>query len=169
MKARQVDLARRNQKIAVDQVDDAVGQVGREVRTVVSAAVLAQAARDVHPRPALAQRELYVGIGLVVAQQDVEARLALLDEIVFERQRLFVVGDDDVVDVDGLAHQRAGFGVLPAAFVEVAGHAAAQVLRLAHVDDFAFGILVEVHAGLGGDGTDFGEEVHWGCGRDDSI
>ena len=160
MKSRQIDLARRNQKIAVDQIDDAVGQIGREVRAVVGAAVLAQPARDVDPRPALAQRQLHIGISLVVAQQDVEARLALLDQIIFERQRLFVVGDHDVVDIDGLAHQRAGLGVFPAAFVEVAGHPAAQVLRLADVDDVAFGVLVEIHAGLGRNGADFGLQVH---------
>jgi hypothetical protein len=85
----------------------------------------------------------------------------LLDEIVLERQRFFVVGDDDVVDIDRLAYERAGFRVLPAAFVEVAGDAAAQVLCLAHVDDFAFGVLIEINAGLGGDGADFGEEIHF--------
>ena len=36
MIARQIDLARRNQKVAMDQIDDAVGQVGGEVRAVVS-------------------------------------------------------------------------------------------------------------------------------------
>ena len=161
MKAREIDLARGNQKIAVDEIDDAIREVGGEVRAVVGAAVFAQAARDVDARPALAQRELHVRISLVVAQQDVEARLALLDEIVFERQRFFVVGDDDVVNVDGFAHQCAGLRVLPAAFVEVAGDAAAQVLRLAHIDDFAFGVFVEIHAGLGGDGADFSEEIHF--------
>ena len=83
MKARQVDLARWNQKIAVNQVNDAVGQIGREVGTVVRAAVFAQPAGDVNPRPALAQGQLHVRVGLVVAQQDVESRFALLDEIVF--------------------------------------------------------------------------------------
>ena len=110
---------------------------------------------DVDARPALAEGELNVGIRLVVAEQNVEARLTLLDEIVLEGERFFVVGDDDVVDVDGLAHQRARFRVLPAAFVEVAGHTAAQVLRFAHIDDLAFGVFVEIHAGLGGDGANF--------------
>ena len=112
MKAGQVHLAGRNQKMAVDQVDDPVGEVGREVRAVVGAAVFAQAAGYVDARVAFAQRQLHVGISLVIAQQDVESRLALLDEIVFERERFLVVGDDDVVDVDRLAHQRAGLGVL---------------------------------------------------------
>ena len=60
---------------------------------------------------AVGEGELDVGIGLVVAQQDVEARLALLDEVVFERQRLMLVVDQDVLDVDGFAHERAGLGV----------------------------------------------------------
>ena len=161
MKAREIHFARGNQKIAVNQIDDAISEIGREIRTVVDTAILAQPARDINPRPALAQSEFHVRISFVVAQQDVEARLALLDEVVFERQRLFIIGDDDVVDIDGFAHQGAGLRVLPAAFVKIAGHAAAQVLRLAHVDDFALGVLVEIHAGLGRDGADFGEEVHW--------
>ena len=118
MEAVQIHLAGWHQKVAVNQVDDAIGEIGREVRAVVGAAVLAQAAGDVDARIALAERELHVGISLVVAQQDVEARLLLLDEVVFERERLFVVGDDDVVDVDGLADQRAGLGVFPAALDE---------------------------------------------------
>jgi hypothetical protein len=44
--------------------------------------------------------------------------------------------------------------------VEVAGDAAAEIFRLAYIDDLAFGVLVEIHAGLGGDGTDFLEKVH---------
>ena len=49
MKAREVDLADGNQKIAVNEIDDAVGEIGREVGAVVGAAVLAQAAGDVRP------------------------------------------------------------------------------------------------------------------------
>src|SRR6202166_4296782 len=108
MKARQVNLAGRNQKIAMDEIDNPVSQIGREVWTVVEAAVLAEAAGHVDARPALAQRELHVGIGLVVAQQDIEARLTLFDEIVLEGQSLFIVRDHDVVNVDGLADQSAG-------------------------------------------------------------
>ena len=82
----------------VDEVDQPVRQIGREVRAEVGGAVLAQAAGDVDARVFLAG-ELDVGVGLVVAQQDVEARLVLLDEVVFERQRLLFVVDQDVVDV----------------------------------------------------------------------
>ena len=57
---------------------------------------------------------LMYGIGLVVAQQDVEARLPLLDEVVLERQRFLVVVDQDVVDVARFGDQRAGLACPPA-------------------------------------------------------
>jgi aspartokinase-like uncharacterized kinase len=67
MKTREVHLAGRNQKIAVDEIDNAICEVRREVGTIVGAAVLAQAARDVDARPALSQGELHVRVSLVVA------------------------------------------------------------------------------------------------------
>ena len=120
--------------MAVDEVHQPVRQVGREVRAEVGGAVLAQAARDVDARVLLVG-ELDVGVGLVVAQQDVEARLVLLDEVVFERQRFFFVVDQDVVDVARLGD--AGVPVLASArrvFGEVAADAVAQALGLADVD-----------------------------------
>jgi hypothetical protein len=57
--------------------------------------------------------ELRIRIGLVVAQQDVEARIALLDQAVLERERLdHRIGDDDSRPwrreqrVDARAHAR---------------------------------------------------------------
>ncbi len=71
-----------------------------------------------------------------------------------------LVGDEDVFDVDGLAHERAGFGVGLRGFEQIGTHARAQVVGLAHIDDFALGVLVEIHAGLGGQGADFFVEIH---------
>ena len=144
----------------MDEVDDAVGEVAGEIGTVIGAAVFAQAAGDEDLRIAVAERELHVGVGLVVAQQDVEARLALLDEVVFEGERFVFVVDEDVVEVDGLAHERAGFGVGLGGFEKIRADARAKVFRLADVDDFAVGVFVEVDAGLGGEGPDFFLEVH---------
>ena len=122
MKAREIHLARRHQKVAVDEVHQAVRQIGRKVRAEVSRAVLAQAARHVDARILLAG-ELDVGIGLVVAQQDVEARLVLLDEVVLERQRFFFVVDQDVVDIARFGDQRAGLDVGQLVVGEVAADA----------------------------------------------
>ncbi len=111
MIAGEIDLAAGQQEAAMNQFDDAVGEIAREVGSVVGGAVFAQTAGDKDLGIAIGERELDVGVGFVVAQQDVEARLALLDEVVFEGQRFVFVGYEDVVDVDGFAHQRAGFGV----------------------------------------------------------
>ena len=86
--------------------------------------------------------------------------LLLLDQVVLKRQRLFLVGDDDVVDVDRFAHQGIGLGVLPSPFAEVGRNPAAQVLGLADIDDLAFGVLVEIHAGGGGQAADFCGKIH---------
>ena len=108
----------------MNQVDDPIGQAGWKKRAVVRTAVFAQPSRHIDAWEALAQGKLHVGIGLVIAQQDVEFRLALLDQIVFEREGFLVVGDHDVIDIDGLAHKRTGFGVGPAGLVEVGSHPA---------------------------------------------
>ena len=133
-------------KVAMDEVHQPVRQVAREIRTEVSRPVLAQAPRHVHARVFLGS-ELDVGVGLVVAQQDVVARLPLLDQVVLERQRFFLVVDVDEVDLARLVDQRAGLDVAEPVLVEVTAHAGAQILGLADVDDRAAGVLVQVHAG----------------------
>jgi hypothetical protein len=45
--------------------------------------------------------------------------------------------------------------------VKIRPHAAAQIFRLADIDDLPLGVLVEVHARIGGEGAYFLEEVHW--------
>ena len=65
----------------MNQVHDAIGQIRRKIRAVVRAAIFAQTPRDINPGKALAQGELHVRISLIVAQQDVEARLLLLDQV----------------------------------------------------------------------------------------
>ena len=108
------------------------------------------------------QRQLDVGVGLVVAQQDVEARLALFDQVVFKCQRLALVVDDDVLDIDRLAHERAGLRILKlVGFEKVAAHARAQVFRLADIDHHALGVLVQIAARLGGNGGGFWRGGPW--------
>jgi hypothetical protein len=131
----------------VDQLHHPISQIPRKIRTVVSAAVSAQPPRHKHLRVTVRERQLHVGIGLVVPQQDVEARLALLDEVVLKRQRLVLIVDQDVVDVDRLPHQRSGFGVRLRGLQQVRPYPRAQVLGLPDVNHLAVGILVQIHAG----------------------
>ena len=131
----------------MNHIDQPVREVARKVRAEVSRAVLAQTARDKDLGMAVGERELDVRVSFVVAQQDVEARLPLLDEVVLERERFVFVGNRDVVDIDGLAHQRAGLGVRLRGCEEVTAHPGPQVLGLADVDDIALGVLVEEQPG----------------------
>ena len=159
MIARQVDLAGGNQKAAMDQIDDAVREVGREVRSIIRRAVLAQLARHIHPRIPL-RRQLDVRIGFVVAQQNVVARLLLLDQVVFKRQRLALVAHHDVFNIDGFTQQASGLGVLAGALHKIRAHPRPQVLRLANVDDLAFGVLVEIHARIDRNRFDLLIQIH---------
>ena len=156
----QVQLAGRNQEMPVNQIDKSIRQAGREVRSEVERAVFAQSPRRKHSGIALGDGQLDVGIRLVVAQKDVVARLLLLDEVVLERQRFFLVVDDDVVEIDRLAQQRSGFGIGRRAFQKIRPHSRAQVVGLADVDDLALGVLVEIHAGRGRQGSNFLVKVH---------
>ena len=160
VEAVEVDLTAGDEEAAVDDVDEAVGEVAGEVGTEVGATVPAQASGDEDFGVAVLQGELDVRVGFVVAQEDVEARLALLDEVIFKREGFMLVGNGDVLDVHCLAHERAGLGVGLRGREEVAAHAGAQVLGLAHVDDCAFGVLVEVTAGARGQRADFLEKIH---------
>ena len=147
--------------MAVNEVHQAMRQVAGKVRAVVSGAILAQPARDVNARIFFGG-ELDVRIRFVVAQQDVEARLPLLDEVVLKRQRFFFVVDQNVVDVGGLGDERAGFGIGQAVVVEVAAYAEAQALGLADVDDAPAGVLVQIHAGREGQLGRFVTQIHRG-------
>ena len=104
MLAREIDVARRDLEVAMNKVHKAMRQVGREVRPKVGGSILAQAPRDIHPRVAFGG-ELDVGVGFIVPQQDVVARLPLLDEVVFECERFLFVIDLNEVDLARFAQQ----------------------------------------------------------------
>ena len=65
----------------------------------VAGAVVVDAARDLQPRVAGLGVEPQHQVVLVVDQLDVELGLVLLDQVVFEEQRLFFVAGDDGLDV----------------------------------------------------------------------
>ena len=97
--------------MAVDEVRPAgapgwPGSTGRSTASRPSSAAASRKRADI-----ARAGQLDVGISFVVAQQDVEARLPLLDQVVFERQRLLFVVDQDVVDVAASRMQRAGLDV----------------------------------------------------------
>ncbi len=80
--AGEINLATGQQKAAVDEFYNAIGEIAGEIRAVVGGAVLAQAAGDEDFGVTVGEGELDIGVGFVVAEEDVEAGLALLDEVV---------------------------------------------------------------------------------------
>ncbi len=145
--------------MAVNKVHQPVRKVRGKVRAVIAGAVLEQPPRDVYARVFFV-RELDVGIGLVVAQQDVEARLPLLDEVVLERERFLVVVEQNVLDIARFRDQRAGLDIREPVVVEVAADAAAEIVGLADVDYGPVRVLIEVHAWQQGQLRSFVAEVH---------
>ena len=129
---------------------DAVRQAVRKEWPEVNRAVLDQPARHVHARIFFKRRVADVRIGLVVAQQDIEFRLVLLDQTVFQRQGLALVVHDDVIEVRDFPHQRAGLGVQPARFQEIRFHAIAQGTRFPDVQNVSQGVLEQIDARLRG-------------------
>src|ERR1019366_6722142 len=99
VKTGEVYLAGGDPEVAVDEVHQAVRQVGGEVGAEVGGAVLAQSPGHVDAR-VLFVGQLDVGESLVVAQQDVEARLVLLDEVVFEGEGFLPVSRTAINKLD---------------------------------------------------------------------
>ena len=93
--------------------------------------------------------EQNIGKRLVVAHQDVEARLHLLDEIGFEQQRLGLGrGRDEDHRGGERDHPRDAVGV--AGEPRIAGDALADAARLADIEHLAVGAEHAVDAGAGG-------------------
>ena len=135
MRPRQVDGARRHEKMLVDQVYQPVGEAPWKIRAKVDRAILGEPPGHVDSWIFFKRRVADVWICLVVAQQNIELRLMLLDQIVFERQRLALVVHHDIFDVHNFADERSRLRVLPPRFEEVGFHAVPQRYRLAYVQD----------------------------------
>ena len=86
MVAREIDLATGNEKAAMDELDDAVGEVAGKVGAVVGCAVFAQAAGDEDFWEAVGESELDVGVGFVVASRMLKRGLRCLMRL-FSRAR----------------------------------------------------------------------------------
>src|SRR5258708_4075215 len=101
--ARKVHGAGRNQKPLVHEVKDAARQARGEIRAEVERAVFFYPPREVYARKFFRGGEFDVGVGFVVAKNDVELRAILLDKIVFESQGLALIADENGLEVGDLA------------------------------------------------------------------
>jgi len=83
---------------------------------------------------------------LVVAEDDVVPGPVPLDQVGLEDEGLELIAGDDELEVLDLRHQRVRLRVVRPPVLEVGAHATPERGRLAHVDDLALGVLVEVDA-----------------------
>jgi hypothetical protein len=113
-------------------MDQTVRQIPGKIRSKIRRAILQNSPRNVNTWILLIG-QLYVGKGLIVTQQNVEARLVLLDQIVFEGESFLVVINLDEVDILSLSNQAAGLYFGKTVFVEIASNAAAEILGFAYV------------------------------------
>ena len=127
-------------------------------RTEVAPRLVARAAMETEARKFLLGRKIDVGKALLVAQQDVVARLERLDQLVLEQQRLGFGPRDRHLDRRHLA-QHARDARLELRALEIAPDPLAQVLRLADVEHLPGRIQHAVHAGLGAQGLGVGLAV----------
>ena len=162
VRARQVHRAGRNAKRFVNEMHDAVRQAVREKGAKVDRTVFDQPARDINTRIFFKRGVADVGIRFIVAQQDVEFRLVLLDEVVFQRQGFALIVHHDVVEVRDFSDQRAGLCVHPARFQEIRAHTVAQGTRFPDIQNFSQRILEQVHPRLHGKAGGFLYEFHRG-------
>ncbi len=144
-----LDAARSDLEHPLDHLHRAAARARREEGTEVAVAVLQDPPRHERARPVLPRRDLDVGIRLVVAEEDVVARLVLLDERVLEGERLTLGLGDDRVDRDELGEHRLGADVLRTR-VEVRREPLADRPGFPDVEDLSLRVLVEVDAGLVG-------------------
>ena len=140
-------VARSNAKQLVRQAHRPPRELGRQQRTRVDVAVALDGARHQHTRKRLGRGQLQVRIVLVIAQQDVELRLTLLDQVVLERQRLdHRVGDDHLQPGD-FVEQRVALGIRTVQ-AEIAAHTIPQRPRLADIDRLASVVQIQIDARL---------------------
>ena len=153
VEARDPGVPTRARPLARTEAEDAVQDVERlahllrvRVRPEVDGATAMPLPREHDPRVLVLERHRDVRERLVVAQPDVERRPVALDEVLLEVERLRLVARDDDLDVRDPGGQLRHPGA-PVAALEVAAHAAAQRLRLAHVQDVSALVPEEVDAG----------------------
>jgi hypothetical protein len=143
-------LARPHAEELVHHARGLPSQQGRDVGAAIGVAVFGHPAHHVQPGILLRQRELEVGVVLVVPQQHVVARPVALDQVVLEGQRLHVGVHEHQVEVRDLRGHVPAPDLDGPAGLEVRADAVAQAPGLAHVDHGAVPVLEEVDPGLGG-------------------
>ena len=90
------------------------------------------------------------GVGLVVPEQDIVARLVMPHQVLFTDQGLDLIGHHDPIQVGDLGQHAPGLEILASGSLKIGAHPVAQHLGLADVDGLALGVLEQVYPRLPG-------------------
>ena len=107
---------------------------------------LVDAPGDEHPRE-LVPRHADPGIGLGILQENVVARLVLLDEVVLQQQGVGLGIDHGILRIGDFRHQDARLRREPLGRHEILRHPLVQVLRLPHINHISLGVIIPINAG----------------------
>ncbi len=133
-------------KGAVDQLPGFPRVKRRSERPEIARAVASCPAHDFQTRERMLEVEPEENVLLVVAQHDIIVRPMLLDQARFQQQGLFFRGGGQIVQADSMGQHGPGLGG-QAVRPEVGEHAPPQNAGLAHIDDAAPAVLVQIYAG----------------------
>ena len=143
--AREPARAGRQAEGGADRVDGGAGLAARAEGPEVARAVVRRfvGKREARIGPA---GETDKGVALIVLEQNIVVRLMLLDEGVFEDQRLELAGDKDGVEMVDLRDHAAGLFIVARAELEILADTVFELFRLADVDDLARCVHHQINA-----------------------
>ena len=110
-------------------------------------AVVAQLSGRFHARKILTAQD-NPGIGLIVLEQNIIARLMCLDQRVFQKQSILLATNDNMADGADLLNEHTNLGGMILIFNEVRRHTLAQRLCLTDIDYLALTVQKLIHTGL---------------------
>ena len=126
------------------------GERGRQEGTEVEVPVRLRPADQSDAGVLVFDRQLQVGIVLVVAEDDVVAGALPFDEVVLQHQRLDLGVGQDQVEIPHLLDHPLRLRRMVCSRLEVGTDPALEGLGLADVDDPPLGVLVDVDTGVVG-------------------
>ncbi|MCY1367647.1 hypothetical protein D9M69_545910 [compost metagenome] len=146
-----------NEKRLLQQAQAFADRAGTRIRPEILALGLFRAAMNAQARK-LSVGEKDVGVGFIVAQQDVIGRAPFLDQRLLKQQGFGFVGGDRRLDLGDTRHQRGGLGGKPG-LAKVARQAILEVLRLADVEQPRFAVEHAVHTRAPANGRQKGARI----------
>ena len=132
----------------VDELDRLPHRLRAGKRPEIPGLILLHLPGKQDARIGLPHRHLDVGVGLVVLEHRVVLRAVLLDQVVFQDQRLQLRIRHDILKARDLLHHPVDLRPSPDDLPEIGADAVVEVHRLAHVNDRVLRVVHDIDPGL---------------------